>query len=206
MESAARASERCSRAMRARARERVKSTPMEQSRTAKGQREGLSREVVVEDDAAERFADDPDAGGEHDAGFDECGEGFDLAVAVVVVLVGGTVGDLDGEEGDGGGDEVDGGVGGFAQHAERAGDDAGDEFEQGDEGGGEDGEDGGRALGGVRLGSGVLVRGRWAHGRDATAFAAAHAGGAALLARRRRWSMMAACDEHGRAMVSRPRW
>jgi hypothetical protein len=73
--------------------------------------EGLpEREVVVEEDAVNRLGDQPDAGGKHDAGLDEGGEGLDLAMAVVVVLVGGAVGDLDGEEGDDGGDEVDAGV------------------------------------------------------------------------------------------------
>ena len=48
-----------------------------------------------------------------------------FAVAVVVVFVGGAVCDLDGEEGDGGGDEVDAGVGGLRQHAEGAGEEAG---------------------------------------------------------------------------------
>ena len=69
------------------------------------------REVIVEDDAVDGLVDDPDGGGEHEAGFDEGGEGLNLAVAVVVVVVGGAVCDLDGEEGDGGGDEVDAGVG-----------------------------------------------------------------------------------------------
>ncbi len=50
-------------------------------------------EVLVEEDAADGLGDDPDAGGEHEDGFDEGGEAFDLAVAVVVVLVGGAVGD-----------------------------------------------------------------------------------------------------------------
>ena len=105
----------------------------------------------MEDDAVDGFGDDPDAGGEHDEGLDEGGERFDLAVAVVVVFVGGTVGDLDGEQGDDGGDEVDAGMRGFAEHAERAGEKAGEQFEQGDDAGGEDGENGGRALGGVGL-------------------------------------------------------
>ena len=75
------------------------------------------------------------------------GEAFELAVAVVVLLVGGAVGDADGEEGDGGGDEVDAGVGGFGEHAERAGEDAGDELEQRDGRGGEHRGERGGALG-----------------------------------------------------------
>ena len=79
------------------------------------------------------FGDDPDAGGEHEDGLDEGGEGFDFAVAVGVVVVGGAVGDLDGEESDGGGDEIDGGVGGLGEHAERAGEEAGEELEERDD-------------------------------------------------------------------------
>ncbi len=119
----------------------------------------VEREVLAMDDALDGFGDDPDGGGEHDDGLDEGGEGFDLAVAVVVALVGGAVGDADGEEGDGGGDEVDAGVGGFGEHAEGAGEDSGEELEEGDGEGGEDrGERGGLFLG-VCDGGG-LVRGR----------------------------------------------
>ena len=83
-------------------------------------------------------------------------------MAVVVVVVGGAVGDLDGEEGDGGGDEVDAGVGGLGEHAERAGEDAGEELEEGDAEGGEDGEERGGALGAVRR-RGLFGLGRCAH-------------------------------------------
>ena len=120
-------------------------------------------EVLAEDDAADGFGEDPDAGGEHEDGFDEGGEAFDLAVAVGVVVVGGAVGDLDGEEGDGGGDEVDAGVGGLGEHAERAGEEAGEEFEEGDGEGGEDGEERGGTLGVVR-GRGLFWHGRLEHG------------------------------------------
>ena len=91
---------------------------------------------VAEDEAVDGLVDDPDGGGEHEAGFDEGGEGFDLAVAVVVVFVGGAAGDLDGEEGDRRGDKIDGGVCGLGQHAERTGEQAGDELERGNDGGG----------------------------------------------------------------------
>ena len=84
-------------------------------------------------------------------------------MAVGVVVVGGTVGDLDGEEGDAGGDEVDAGVSGFGEHAERAGEEAGEELEERDTEGGEDGEERGGTLGVVR-GRGLLGRGRLAHG------------------------------------------
>ena len=99
------------------------------------------------------------AGAEHDDGFDEGGEGFDLAVAVVVALVGGAVGDADGEEGDGGGDEVDAGVGGFGEHAEGAGEDSGEELEERDGEGGEDGGERGGAVSAWRAGLGCRAEG-----------------------------------------------
>jgi hypothetical protein len=105
--------------------------------------------MAMVDDALDGGGDEEDTGRQHDDGFDEGGEGLDLAVTIVVALVGGAVGDFDGEEGDGGGDEVDAGVGGLAQQAEGAGDEAGGELERGHERGGDDGEDGGGALGGV---------------------------------------------------------
>ena len=124
-------------------------------------------EMFAEEDAADGFGENPDAGGEHEDGFDASGEAFDLAVAVGVVVVGGAVGDLDGEEGDGGGDEIDAGVSGFGEHAERSGEKAGEEFEARDGESGEDGEERGGTLGVVR-GRDLLGRGRLAHGRDGT--------------------------------------
>ena len=56
-ESAARASERCWRAMRPSVRERVKSTAIEQSSTTNGADGRLEREVMVEEDAADGFGD-----------------------------------------------------------------------------------------------------------------------------------------------------
>ena len=96
--------------------------------------------MLAEDDATDGFGEDPDRGAEHDDGFDEGGEGFDFSVAVVVGVVGGAVGDVDGDEGDGGGDEIDAGVGGFGEHAERSGEESGEEF-AGNQGDGEGGED-----------------------------------------------------------------
>ena len=80
----------------------------------------------------ESFGEDPDAGGEHEDGLDGGGEAFDFSVTVGVVGVGGAVGDLDGEESDCGADQVDGGVSGLGEHAERAGEEAGKELEEGD--------------------------------------------------------------------------
>ena len=125
--------------------------------------ENLRAEVFAEEDAADGLGEDPDAGAEHEEGLDAGGEAFDLAVAVGVVGVGGAVGDLDGEEGDAGGDEVDAGVCGLGEHTERAGEEAGEEFEESDAKGGEDGEERCGTLG-VVGGSGLLGRGRLVHG------------------------------------------
>jgi len=124
-----------------------------------GEREG---EMLSVGDTTDGFGEDPDAGAEHEDGLDAGGEAFDLAVAVGVVGVGGSVGDLYGEEGDGGGDEVDAGVGGFGEHAEGAGEEAGEEFEKRDGEGGEHGEERGGTLGAVR-GGGLFGLGRCAH-------------------------------------------
>ena len=103
-------------------------------------------------------------------------ERFDLAVAVVVIFVGGPVGDLDREERDGGGDEIDGGVRGLGQHTERSGEDSGEQFEQRNNARGDDGKDRCRAFDGVRRrrrpAGWRFVHGRGAHGRNATGSAA----------------------------------
>ena len=121
--------------------------------------------MVVEgrNHAANSLGDNPDAGGEHDAGFDEGGERFDLAVAVVVVLIGRLVGNLDGEQRDDGGKQVDGRMGRFGQHAQRAGEDAGEELEQRNHTGSEHGEDCSRAFSRMRRAGSGFVHGRGAH-------------------------------------------
>ena len=126
------------------------------------------RKVLVKEDALNRLGDNPEARAQHDEGLNQGGERLSFAVAVVVVCVGGAVGDLDREQGDGGGDEVDGGMGRLAQHAERAGEHAGEQLEQRDDACSDDGENCGRALGSVRLARGYLAHGRWAHGKNAT--------------------------------------
>ena len=117
----------------------------------KGPERGQQRKMVVQQNAAEGLVDDPDAGGEHDAGLDEGCKRFHLAVAVVVLFVGGTVGNLDGEEGDGRGDEVDGGVGRLAQHSQRSGEQASDQLKQCDDRGGGNRKGRGGALRGVGM-------------------------------------------------------
>ena len=126
-------------------RERHRSTAIEVSKTAKGQGRELDL-GRVEEDAVDGLVGDPDAGDDHEAGFDEGGEVLDLAVAVGVVFVGGLAGDADGEEGEAGAEQVDAGVGGVGEHAERAGEDSGDDLEEGHRAGGEDGEQRGAGL------------------------------------------------------------
>jgi len=88
----------------------------------KQRREGpdgeFEREMFAEGNAADGLGENPDAGAEHENGFDAGGEALDLAMAIGVDGVGGAVGDLDGEECDGGGDEVDAGVRGLREHSE----------------------------------------------------------------------------------------
>src|ERR1700690_2554809 len=86
----------------------------------------------MEEQALDGFVDDEDACEEQEPGFDEGRKVFDFAMAVLVVGVGGFVGEAHGKEGDGGGDQVEKGVGGFRQNAEAAGGDADDNLERGD--------------------------------------------------------------------------
>ena len=102
-----------------------------------------STSTCVEEQPLDGLVDDPDAGDDQEEGLDEGGEVLDLAVAVGVVLVGGTVGDVDGQEGDDGGHQVEAGVGGLGQHPEAAGHEADDELDDGEENGRPDGAGGG---------------------------------------------------------------
>ena len=70
---------------------------------------------VAEEQAHDRFVDHPDAGQQKQAGFDEGGEVLDLAVAILVVGVGGLVGDSHGEIGEQGRDQIERGVCGFGE-------------------------------------------------------------------------------------------
>ena len=87
----------------------------ENEKRPRGEREG---EALVGEEAADGLGDDPEGGAEHEGGFDEGGEALDFAVAVVMVFIGGAIGDADGEKGNDGGDEIDRGVCGLRQHAE----------------------------------------------------------------------------------------
>ena len=112
-----------------------------------GPRGDAEVELAAEEEAVDGFVDDPDRGGKHESGFHEGGKRFDLAVAVVVVVIRGTVGGAHAKEGDRGSDEIDAGVGGLREHAERAREDAGEQLEKGDEGCGDDRQEGGGSLG-----------------------------------------------------------
>ena len=106
-----------------RARERQKSTHHRKQHHSEGDGSGLDF-YVVEEQALDGLVDDDDARQKQETGFDEGGEILDFAVAVLVVGVGGLVGDADGKERDDRGDQVEKGVGSFGQNAEAAGGDA----------------------------------------------------------------------------------
>ena len=90
---------------------------------------------VMKEKTVHGLVDDPDAGEEEQAGFDEGGDVFDLAVAVLILGVGGQVADAHGIEGDDGGDQIERGVQGLGENAEAAAENADDEFEDGDDDG-----------------------------------------------------------------------
>ena len=65
------------------------------------------------------------------AGFDEGGKILDFAVTVLMIGVGGLVGNTDGEKCQDGGDQVEPGVRGFGENAQAAGGDSHDNFQPG---------------------------------------------------------------------------
>ena len=73
---------------------------------------------VAEKQAHDRFVDDPGAGQQKQAGFNEGGKIFDFAVAILVVGVGGLVGNSDGEIGEQRGDQIERGVRGFGEDSQ----------------------------------------------------------------------------------------
>jgi hypothetical protein len=87
---------------------------------------------VVKEQALDGFVDDDYAGQKQQAGFDEGGEIFHLAVTVLMVGVGGLVGDAHREEGNGGGDQIEEGVRGLGQNTQAASGDADKNLEGGD--------------------------------------------------------------------------
>jgi hypothetical protein len=92
---------------------------------------------AAEKQAHNRFVDDPDAGQQQQAGFDEGRKVFHFAVAVLMVGIGGLVGDSDGQIGQRGGDEIQRGVRGLGENAQAAGGNAYHDFSAGDQQGGE---------------------------------------------------------------------
>lgn len=89
----------------------------------------------MEEEALDRLIDDPYAGGKEQAGFDEGGDVLDLAVAVLVLRVGGQVTDAHREEGDDRGHQIERRVQRLGKDAEAAAHQAYDELEEGDRNG-----------------------------------------------------------------------
>ena len=75
----------------------------------------------MEEEPGEGFIDDVERRDNQEPGFEEGREVFKFAVAVGMALVGGLIGDADGEKGDDGGDEVEAGMECFGENAEAAG-------------------------------------------------------------------------------------
>jgi len=85
----------------------------------------------VKEHALNCLIDDPGAGEEEEARFDQRREVFDLAVAVGVVAVGRLIGVAHGQQGDDGGHQVQSGMGGLGQDAQALGHEADDQLEGG---------------------------------------------------------------------------
>ena len=83
-----------------------------------------------DEDAHDRFDHDPDAGGTHEKGFGEGGEGFYAGVTVGVVLIGRLVRDADREESQRGAQQIETGVRRIGEHAEAAGQQAGNQLQR----------------------------------------------------------------------------
>ena len=79
---------------------------------------------AAEEETNHGLVNDPDAGEQQQSGFHESGEILDFAVTVLVLGVGGLIGNADGEECQNGGDQVESGVRGFGQDAQAAGRDS----------------------------------------------------------------------------------
>ena len=75
----------------------------------------------MKEEALAGFVDDPDAGQQQQAGFEEGGEALDFAVAVLMIGVGGLVGDANRKIGKRRGDQVESRVRGFGEDAQAAG-------------------------------------------------------------------------------------
>jgi len=94
----------------------------------------------------EGFVDDVDGGENEQAGFDEGGEIFELAVAVGMAFVRGLVGDADGKKRDDGSDKVEAGMERFGEDAEAVGADDQESFQTKQDGGRANAQQGGALL------------------------------------------------------------
>ena len=110
----------CSRATRASARERSRSTPSAMPRIPIASRLGRICDFAKKQ-PLHRFPDDVDRGQHEQARFDERREILDLAVTVSVIGIGRAVGNSNGEIGDDRGDEIEAGVQRLGEHAQAAG-------------------------------------------------------------------------------------
>ena len=117
---------------------------------------------VVEEEPLDGFVDDPDTGEQKQAGLDEGGKVFHLAVTVLVIGVGRLVGDAHRHQGDDGGDQIKHGVQSFRKYAQAAGGYADDDFQSGDGERGQNGVSGHGALFGAH-GLRTVNRGRSRH-------------------------------------------
>ena len=75
--------------------------------------------MIAKQNSMNRLVHDPHAGDQHQPGFYKRRERLDLAMSVVVLVVGGTICGLNRKESDGGRNEVDTRVRRFRKHAER---------------------------------------------------------------------------------------
>src|SRR5271167_1510176 len=92
------------------------------------------------------FIDDPNAGQEKQAGFDEGRKILDFPVAVLMVRVGGFVGDADRKIGYGSRYQVEARMGGFGKNTQAAAANADDNLQESDSHRGKDGVQGNRLL------------------------------------------------------------
>src|ERR1700688_1502870 len=92
------------------------------------------------------LVDDPGASEQEQPGFDEGGKIFDFAMAVLMIRVGGLIGDADRKKSEDRGDQIESGMGRFRQNAEAARAETDHNFESGDDHRGQHGAPGGRAI------------------------------------------------------------
>ncbi len=110
-------------AMRRSRRERQKSTTIDIPITTKAHTVARFR-TEWKNSRLRRFVDDPDAGQQQQAGFDESGEALDLAVTVLMVGIGRLVGDANREVSDRRGHQIEARVRRLGEDAQAAGGDA----------------------------------------------------------------------------------